>query len=319
MKDVNKYWEIFELAVKNFVEALDPNAKVKHNVKLPDVDTGKLRQRDVWVEAKVCNLYPFKILISCKRWSRKISQQDLDAFIGELRSSGAHKGVLYSFKGFSKPAIEKAKRLGISCCKLYQNEVPDLPKSLTISFYCCYSSYRLRINSKALNDWGDITFSEIFSITDNNKKKSSQTLLEKLDIAFQEEEKSTIKKALDNKLFPKSWQVAIKVTKPKYKELIVYLEGKFRIYRANIEGQLVSGHYSFTENEFMGSFASPWIDTQSSEPGPNWELVTDPPDTMLSPSGLIVLEGSSCKEWLIKRYSSVKLKNFVKLKNLSKH
>ncbi len=319
MKSVEKDWEIFELAVRNFVAALDPKAKVIHNAKLPDIDTGKLRQRDVWVEAKVCNIYPVNILISCKRWSRKISQQDLDAFIGELRSSGAHKGVLYSFKGFSKPAIEKAKRLGISCCKLYQNEVPDLPKSLTISFYCCYSSNRLRINSKALNDWGDITFSEIFSITDNNKKKSSQTLLEKLDIAFQEEEKSTIKKALDNKLFPKSWQVAIKVTKPKYKELIVYLEGKFRIYRANIEGQLVSGHYSFTENEFMGSFASPWIDTHSSEPGPNWELVTDPPDTMLSLSGLIVLEGSSCKEWLIKRYSSVKLKNFVKLKNLSKH
>lgn len=173
MKDDNKDWGKFELAVKNLVAALDPNAKVKHNAKLPDLDTGKLRQRDVWVEAKVCNVYPFKILISCKRWSRKISQQDLDAFIGELRSSGAQKGVLYSFKGFSKPAIEKAKRLGISCCKLYQDEVPDIPKSLIISFYCCNSSYRLRINSEAFNDWGNFTFQQIFSITYNNKKKSS--------------------------------------------------------------------------------------------------------------------------------------------------
>lgn len=311
MKGIEKDWEIFELAIRNFVAALDPKAKVIHNAKLPDIDTGKPRQIDVWVEAKVCNLYPFKILISCKRWSRKISQQDVDAFIGELRSSGAHKGVIYSYKGFTKPAVEKAKKIGISCCKLYQNEVPDLPKSLIVSFYCSNSSYRLRINSESLNDWGEDTFSEIFSITDN-KKKSSQTLLEKLDIAFQEEEKLTIKKALDNKLFPKSWQVAIKVTKPKYKELIVYLEGKFRIYRANIEGQLVSGHYSFTEDEFMGSFASPWIDTQSSEPGPNWELVTDPPDAMLSPSGHIVLGGSSCKEQLMERYNNVKLKNFSK-------
>lgn len=124
---------------------------------------------------------------------------------------------------------------------------------------------------------------------------------------------------MDNNLFPNAWQVAIKVNKPKYTELIVYLEGKFRIYRANIEGQLVSGHYSFTENEFMGSFASPWIDTKSSEPGPHWELLTDLPDTMLSPAGLIVLGGSSCKESLMESYSNVKLKNFVKLKNLSKH
>jgi hypothetical protein len=63
--------------------------------------------------------FPLKILVSCKKYKRKLDQQDIDAFNGELISSGAHKGVIYSYSGFNKYAIEKCKVLGISCCKLY--------------------------------------------------------------------------------------------------------------------------------------------------------------------------------------------------------
>jgi len=45
MKDPK--WKQFEIAVAQFVSALDPNAKVTHNAQLPDKHTGKLRQRDV--------------------------------------------------------------------------------------------------------------------------------------------------------------------------------------------------------------------------------------------------------------------------------
>ena len=55
---------------------------------IPDKDTGEPRQRDVWIETKVCDHFPLKILVSCKRYKAKLNQQHLDAFIGELRSSG---------------------------------------------------------------------------------------------------------------------------------------------------------------------------------------------------------------------------------------
>lgn len=89
-----KGWKDFETAVARFIAALDPDATVKHNVYLPDRDTGHPRQRDVWIEARICGVFPVKVLVSCKRWDRKLNEQDIDAFVGELRSSGAHKGVI---------------------------------------------------------------------------------------------------------------------------------------------------------------------------------------------------------------------------------
>ena len=59
----------------------------------------------------------------------------MDAFIGELLSSGAQKGVIYSFSGFTKPAIDKAQAKGISCCRLYQDETTNLPESLLFDAY----------------------------------------------------------------------------------------------------------------------------------------------------------------------------------------
>lgn len=68
-----------------------------------------------------------KVLISCKRNKSRKSQQDIDHFSGELMHSGAHMGLLYAHGGFTKPALIKAKALGISCCTLYENQPADMP------------------------------------------------------------------------------------------------------------------------------------------------------------------------------------------------
>jgi hypothetical protein len=74
-----KAWEQFEVAVERFVAALDPRVTVRRNVKLPDRDTGRLRQRDVWIETTIYNLFPVKVLISCKHWTTKLDESDIDA------------------------------------------------------------------------------------------------------------------------------------------------------------------------------------------------------------------------------------------------
>ena len=56
-----------------------------------------------------------------------MDQQDIDAFHGEFISSGAQLGVIYSYSGFGPNAIEKAKVLKISCCRLFEDETPDIP------------------------------------------------------------------------------------------------------------------------------------------------------------------------------------------------
>lgn len=121
-------WRQFELAVAKFVSALDPKATVTPNVYLPDRHTGAPRQRDVWVEAMVCNIFQIKILISCKLLQRKFNEQDMDAFLGELQSSSANMGVIYTARGFTEQALEKANLNNITCCKLYQDQPPIFRK-----------------------------------------------------------------------------------------------------------------------------------------------------------------------------------------------
>ncbi|HEX4591843.1 MAG TPA: restriction endonuclease, partial [Gemmataceae bacterium] len=124
-------WREFEKAVASFVASTDPRAKVTHNAFTPDGQTQRPRQRDVWVEGTIGS-FPLKILVSCKRYKRRLDEDHIDAFSGVVRNSGAHLGVLYSYSGFTEPAVEKAKKLqpAIECCRLFTYQPAELPEVL---------------------------------------------------------------------------------------------------------------------------------------------------------------------------------------------
>jgi Restriction endonuclease len=147
-------WQRFEVAVASFCAALDPSAKVSHNVKTPDRDTGTPRQRDVWIEARLCDHFPVKALVSCKRYKRKLNQQDMDTFLGELRSSQAQVGVLYSYSGFSKNAVSKGRAAGVSCCRLYADQPPDLPELISFASYFWRSRIELQLPAPPISGLG---------------------------------------------------------------------------------------------------------------------------------------------------------------------
>jgi len=302
----NRQWEQFEKAVAAFVQALTPNAVVKHSPRLPDKHTGHPRQRDVWVEA-VVGMFPVKILISCKRLKRSINELDMDAFVGELDSSGAHKGVVYAFSGFTAPALTKAKALGISCCKLYQNSPAELPDSLMFVFYCCGQSWQLKLNSEALDYWGTATFDEVFSI--RNQSGDSKSLLEMLLAGFTEGEEKAVHDVTGTGRFPKDWMTSleIRVESNDVPPLRISLCGKWKIYRAKVEAHLLNGSYSFTENSFAGSQTSPSIDMQGRDPGPGWELTTDRPTHLRPGVGMVILKGGNLREGIQEHFAGKKL------------
>lgn len=302
----NSQWEQFERAVAAFIQALTPNAVVKHNLRLPDKDTGQPRQRDVWIEAMI-GIFPVKILISCKRLNRKINEQDMDAFVGELRSSGAHKGVVYAFSGFNGPAITKAKMLGISCCKLYQNSPAELPDSLIFVFYCCNQSWRFWWKSEAVDHWGKASFEEVFSI--KNLSDDPKTVLEMLLARFTEEEERVVRDATLAGRFPENWTASLEIRpgSDEVSPLIISVDGIWKVYKAKLEAHLLNGSYSFTENLFAGSQTSPSIDTQGSHPGPGWELIAEPPICLKPGVGMVILKGGNIREGLLEHFSGKKL------------
>lgn len=265
---MTREWQSFELAVAAFLQALDPAAKVEHDRIVPDADTGRPRQRDVWISTSIGGHIPIEILVSCKRRRTKLSQQDMDAFVGEMKSSRAHKGVIYSASGFTGPALEKAQKHLITCCTLLDNAPPPLPESLVFVGYCFREQFRYTLfrppgatvtPMQALN----------LTIVEANETVNAATLL---CARFAENRGRVRAQVPKDPLAPETWSADVAAVIDN-QEVVLRLESAWAVYRAKLSSWLLNGSYALTEGDFKGSFSMPWIDQQSAHPGPGWERV----------------------------------------------
>lgn len=262
-------WRLFEQAVAAFLAALAPGAQVRHDVKTPDRQTRRPRQRDVWIELPFGTLFTLIVLVSCKRKAAKLSQQDIDAFHGELLNSGANKGVLYALSRFTKPALEKARALGISCCGLYQHKAPDLPEQLPFHAYAYRE--RVRIDIYAAPSPGPQEVLEILETTVADDDGEAGAFVDVLAKRFRlAGDEAMAAKAQ----FAPTWSVGAELDAPRDERAVrVVLRADWAVYRAHTAAWLLNGSYAFTEGAFAGSFSTPWMDQASAHPGPGWERI----------------------------------------------
>lgn len=301
-----KEWREFEKAVADFAAALDPAAKVQHDIRLPDKHHRGSRQRDVWIEATICRHFPVSVLVSCKRWKRKLHSGNIEAFDGELASSGARVGVLYSYSGFTKPAVEKAKALKIPCCRLYAGSGPEIPKVLSLTAYCCMPQIFVSLSSKPPSNCGLRTWKELFELpvrVANGKSK----LLDEIVRAYHEAEKSSVQKVGSKAIFPKPFgtELTVPPQAPVIKSFRVTAFGRWKFYRARLEAFVVNGSYEFTSKDFKGQIATPAIDRFDSEPGPGWEFVEGTPKDR--PGIVIILFKGNAREVLVETMAHKRL------------
>lgn len=271
-------WREFELAVARFVSAIGQGARVTHDVRIPDSHTGHPRQRDVWVEWSVCGHYPAKALISCKYWSSRLNEQDIDHFNGEFISSSAQIGIVYAKTGFNDLAIEKARVLGFHCCKLYVDEPADIPEALSLGLAFHFRpTFRINVHGDApshgFEKWRDVlelpfggdtvfeAFVTVFDAHQQNKDPAERwRLMREPSVCIAHVEVSG-KAPLD----------------------VVFVVSD-RKYRAKVEYTMLDGSYNITAGSYLGSEASPWIDTQSAHPGPGWDEIAEIPAIQPKPS-----------------------------------
>lgn len=262
-------WRQFEQAIAALMQALDPNARVTHDVEIPDLDTNSPRQRDVWIETSFGGHLAIKILVSCKRLARKLNQLDIDAFIGELRSSGAHKGVIYCRKGYTKHALEKAQRLDISCCVLLENQAASIPDVLDFNAYCLREQLQLRVKglpSGEAPDWSTLLSAE------GEIEGQSIPAIDGLAQLF-DAELPAIQQGLTQRP-PITREVTLPLrSHGEFGPLLLNLKSSWLVFRARMAAWLVNGSYSFTDRDFKGSVSTPSVDTWSINPGPGWEEV----------------------------------------------
>ncbi|MCF8079075.1 MAG: restriction endonuclease [Desulfobacterales bacterium] len=128
--------EIFEaLTARNEFES------VSKNIKLPGPDGD--REIDVLITGKV-GPFDVKTIVECKDYKKKVNVQIVDALQSKMVDVNANKAVLVSRNGFSRSAIKKAGRLGISLCTAHNASdekwkfEPQMP--ILITEHCCEES-----------------------------------------------------------------------------------------------------------------------------------------------------------------------------------
>jgi hypothetical protein len=137
--------EKFEQLITEIFEALTRNNEfesISKNVQLPGPDGD--REIDVLITGKVG---PFSVntIVECKDYKNKVNVMVVDALHSKMADVKANKAVLVTRNGFSRGAILKAKRLGISLCTANQASdetwkfEPQMP--LLITEHCCETSH----------------------------------------------------------------------------------------------------------------------------------------------------------------------------------
>lgn len=266
-------WRLFERAVASFVSALEPSASVRVNARLPDRHTGRLRERDVWVETSFGGVFPLKILISCKRLRRPVNEQDIDAFAGELASSGAHKGVLYSFRGFTSPALEKAATLGICACRLLQNEAADIPSQLPFYAFCVVPAISVGLVAPPPPNRPLSTFADLFSLRSGTDESGPPfgSFVASVLIQAHADALAALTPA-DALPSVREKVVTIHDNSGEVPDIKVYIGLRWLVYRGTAFMNLLNGSYSYTTGQFVGTEAIT-LRPPAQLPDTAWELV----------------------------------------------
>lgn len=281
----------FERAVHEFVAALDPNARVLFDHKVADRDSGKPRQVDVWIEATILQHIPLTICVSCKHHGRRLDQGHIGTFVNEVQSACASTGVIFSSSGFTKPALEKAAKNGIACCRLYRNEPADLPEILVCgSCILCSPAFSLDL-VELVDPSSATTWNDLFNLL-VDKDGNRRTLLESLEAEFRKCEHDAKNHAKTGAL-PEDWCFECSFGQPNEEGATtrIRVTGRWRYHQAKLEAHYVDGSYCFSSGAFCGTQASPSIDMHSSDPGPGWEALEERPTTVGRPTVVIIRYG----------------------------
>jgi hypothetical protein len=143
--------EPFERLVAQIQTRLDPNSSVSHNEFLID-RLGQRRQFDVTIRGHFAGQNMLGV-IECKDLNRKVGTPEIDAFHTKAQDINANFRVIASRRGFTGPALQKAKHYGIRLITLLDPEV--LNKDYVFGDWWVAKVYRwkaLSIQAKPVGD-----------------------------------------------------------------------------------------------------------------------------------------------------------------------
>lgn len=131
MSSKNQDWLVYQKLVAEICGDLGSDAIVTHDDKIPGRITGRTRQIDVSIRSKVSG-FDILIIVQVKDYERPADINVIGEFKSVVDDVGANKGIVVCSKGFTKPAKQYARRLGIDICTATDAESKKWQFALTI-------------------------------------------------------------------------------------------------------------------------------------------------------------------------------------------
>lgn len=128
----------FEKLLCEFCEQdLPPNFKVEHDVKDMGAESGNKRQIDTKIKGRL-GISDILICGEAKYWDEPVGSETIDALVGKYLSGEirANKVIVFSNKGYTTPAVTRAKLLGIELLEPREldNPIKNLPYIVGIGY-----------------------------------------------------------------------------------------------------------------------------------------------------------------------------------------
>jgi hypothetical protein len=216
------------------------------------------------------------MLVSCKDYARPLDIGHIGAFNSEVMSTGASAGIIYSRSGFSKPAIAKAKALGLTCCRLYQHQMADLPEILFLRSYLCFPRPVLEVSRTAAGH-PIPTWTELFDYPVSTAQ-GTIALIDQLEQLFFAAEQQSISNRDPARAFPADFKIHLELTE-NGGPLKVTVRASWRMFVGRVEAHSVNGSYCISDGAFLGTQTTPLVD-RLEPPGPGWEEIFANPPTI---------------------------------------
>lgn len=105
-------WQEYQNAVSEFYVRAEGIGVVRSNIRIPDRITGQPRQVDCWLEADIKG-HKLGILIDAKYHTNKINVNHVENVSALAESVGANKAIIVCSNGWTEPAKNKAKSIGM--------------------------------------------------------------------------------------------------------------------------------------------------------------------------------------------------------------
>ncbi|HEV3438995.1 MAG TPA: restriction endonuclease, partial [Gemmata sp.] len=108
-------WLDYQKLVASIYRDMEGNAIVTHDDKIRGRHTGIERQIDVSIRTNIAG-HSLLIIVQAKHRNRPADVNIVGEFKSVIEDVGAAKGVLICSKGFTSPALEYGRTVGIDLC-----------------------------------------------------------------------------------------------------------------------------------------------------------------------------------------------------------